>query len=988
MGAKFWVSFFLISVSYFSFAENPIDPVLLSNLTSGVEQKFEYELPIKENAPTKTYIEEQRKVIDLVKRRPKNNQYYMVDAKLDALKILCDSNVRLTRESLADFANYPDSAVLKVDLYEGVNIVHIFLKTLKYLTQKTKNEETNKLYEKLKKTKGALEALNVLIRGFEELATLDFLDCADTEFVGSYAKVVGEINSVLLKLEGNGFDKKHSLVRLLKNMQKALELIFIRYNTEKTLNIVRKNLENRVTTMTGASKIGGSLSIPVAANVSVDVEAVVSRTSYGGSSVAFFTASKSGKIQVGSTLNLVAAKLKGSVGVEKISSDIFFSLEQMMDDFSQNSSLHKEVHLAFLNDATKKRSNMQDAEKELLRIMAELEGMIKIFSGLPQIVNLNWVDITKSKSTDTSNESIGIAEIKASTPILLDLGISLKGETSKKTYTRFTSQLEIVSEDCLPKNGLDEKTFKDILGKKYDMSESLPDANLLLGHLRSYVGVLEELINPPNGASKGELEKKKHMYEGLLAPKSSGLFREGRNGVFQAALVTAVVLRSKEKDASRMSVYKNIYYELSKLLKLAGFSKNSKTAALKSTKSDVGLTADCKINRLSAKLSFPVPVAGDISVNMTRQSVKNSPFQDENGKYMITNFSLPLASVGIIGMGSTQKKLAKIFKKVKSLKKLKELKVDLKDFILVGEAFRLLTSENLKKTSSLIVMGTSINLGVNLSWTGTSQFEFTWRYIEPNTPDDKALPGEKLVERPNGMWSLISSSVSTSLDLLTAFGKIEKKIGTDSYYDFVSRYNSFRIGFDDVKSNVNTAYEVLKGNQYNQLVLLFRNTVRKDSKALKNSNALFELQGIYNRILSNLNSESEIDACNKVFKKFLDNCAALDKICREEAEALQDSNEDAEENEEKETVAGIDDEEEDTSDDGKEDDGSDEDEESDDEEEEAFDADDYDEHQNDGVLSSKAAAKMNEALKCLDTILEMNYKYNYSVHYKNAYKMN
>lgn len=923
---------------------------------------------------------------------PEVKKNYLVLAKVEALKDLSKNKICITEDSLIDFRAAPNSALLKVDLYEKNNIARIFSKALKYLIRKNENEEIKELYKKVEEAE-LEEDIKKLIFELEKLATFEKIDYENKEYNKVYNDVLLAIMDVLERFDTDLyknkkriFDKSHSLVRFFINMDKALKLISVKYMTEQTISKIRANLENRLNSITGQTKLGATLSVPVASNVNVDIEAVVSTDSFGSSSISFFTSSNSAKVQVGSTVNFLMTKLGVSAGIEKVSTNIFYSLEQVMDDFASDPSLHDQFHLSFLNEATKKRSDMQDVEKDLLKKMGELDGMLKIFGALPQVVNLNWLDITKSKFIDKSKETIGIGELKASLPALADLGISLKSEYSHKTYTKFASQLSVLKEDCLPIDGLDIEALEEIIGAKYNLARPqknpkfkknnkkepefialMPDAGMLLGHLRSYVKVIEEINNPSPDSDMKELKNKKHMYEDLLSPKQKLFSREGRSGVLKSCMLTAAALRSEDKEEEHTSIYKNIYFELTRLLKLQAFSTNSENSKISSTKNTIASNVDCSINKLSAKVSFPIPVVGDLSVNMTRQVVKDSPIEDENGKYMIMNFSLPLASVGVIGMPSTQRKLAKIFHKASKSEK---IKLDLRDFLLVGEAFKLITSKSLGSTSKLVVMGQGINLGVNLSWTGSSQFEFTWRYIEDDLYDVTPLPGHDVIFREGGYWTLINSSISTSFDVLTAFGQVEKNIGTNSYYDFISRYNALRLGFEDSGTQVNTAYEVLKNDQYKKLLLVFRNSAKKDS------DALFELQKIYNKILENIPDKdiSIIKECTEIFDKFLNSCKKLDAICISEAESKEnlESKENSEDESDEYEAAEVNEDAEVDDDNEK-------------QKEEILDYD-YDSNQNISVLSEEGGRQMDESLKYLYKILELNYRYSYKIHYDKSYE--
>jgi hypothetical protein len=175
--------------------------------------------------------------------------------------------------------------------------------------------------------------------------------------------------------------------------------------------------------------------------------------------------------------------------------------------------------------------------------------------------------------------------------------------------------------------------------------------------------------------------------------------------------------------------------------------------------------------------------------------------------------------------------------------------------------------------------------------------------------------------------------ISINAAVARTVGKTLKKTGPDTLNDVITKSNVLMLGLEDNKSGLNTAYDSLKSTQFGQLQKIFRNINRLDS------NAIFELQIMYNEIMRNINNKKEKEQCEKVFEKFLNACKLLEE---------QNPSTVAEENSGSSELADL--------------------------------------------SSSKADSgvgaddnNMKAALEAFDAVVRMNYNYNFKPHYDSAY---
>ncbi|MDR0581194.1 MAG: hypothetical protein LBG04_03735 [Holosporaceae bacterium] len=886
------------------------------------------------------------------------------------LEELTARSIVVTADTLRGLTRDPRSAVVQVDLFDQFNWAIMLREALDYIVDSKNGDDNFTLPLKISRTPKLYDKVISLRDSLKKVSLLDKVDFTNEEFAALY----GDITNVLLEVQAEAmndlyFKTKPFFLRFLNTSQKALGIIWIRYHTEDVLAALRASIERNLGSSTGKQSVDVSVSIPTPIpSLNADLGGSSSESFAGSdaSSFAFFTSSKSKTGKAGVTLKFPSlAKISAAGGIEKVSTDIFYSLEQVMDYYSSSllAKLDK-AHSQDLETVKKDRKNLQQKEKELLILMEELEGLLQALKVLPNGVKLDWINITKSKAIDRSQELKGFAEVSGNVSALASLGITLKATAGSKTYSKESSIMSLINEGCFSVNGIGLDATVKIIGKEYDFSKSLPRPGLLLGHLNAYIGVLTELANAETDEDKKNLTKKKRDYETLLSPsKRIGSF--GRVGVLKTCIATAIVLRELDHSDAFVPTFNQLYAAIDRLSRLEEFSKNKsgvRKAVGYGAQSSQTSSVEAKTNSLHAKIYVSLPMVETSFASFERTQISGSPFKGEDGKYISLKFSLPLAPAGAIGAKLMMGKLSSALQKAAAQR---DIGIDLNDFAHVTSSIATVKETGKKKNESLIQenkfhsgmdsygsygsadLAENPSEDVDVKIYGSAQFELMFRYIDPITDyaNITPLPGLEVVKNEKGKWvmdyatvsNLLNSGISATTDLgisssaksvekglgkigpggtlhnaiasvnssaasklsnlgknstvsklidlgkvsaslpilnvavASSVGKILKKTGPDTLHDIIAKSNALMLGLEDNKSGLNTAYDSLKSAQLEQLRKIFRNINRLDS------NAIFELQTIYNEIMRNITSGKEKDQCNKVFKKFLDACKSLEE---------------------------------------------------------------------------------------------------------------
>ncbi|MDR2724384.1 MAG: hypothetical protein LBB25_04280, partial [Holosporaceae bacterium] len=820
------------------------DDKYLSDITTDTESALEPNINIakQKNISKLSATIEQQKILEKYADRASIES-------IIALEKLTNASLCATSDSIRSIAEDPSVALLKLDMYEGANLAILMVNSLNYILDGS-DISHEKLTKKIRSNHQLKINIEKLRDSFVELSQYDHCDFDNAQYNEAYSHTLSCFVEVKEAIEPDtAFPATDYFVNFLNLAEKFTDLTFVRYNTEKMLSQIRSALEG-IQSVVGSTSVSLSINIPIPmSGANVNLDAFTSGNSYGSTGLSFYTITQSKGAKAGITFKIFPAKISAKVGLELAATDLFYSLEAYMDFLNSSSaSVFNKFQASNLKESAKNRKDMQEKEKEALANNGAFEKYLKLFRVLPNNVSLQWINITKAKSTDKANETTVFGETSASIDLatLSNIGITLKASKGFKKYLKDADILSLINDDFSTLDSIDIDDLTGIIGQKYDLSASIPDSNLLLGTLNSYMLALEGLATAESSKAKDEFERKKHACEKLLLPKKL-LGSYGRAGVLKSAVLTATVLRKQlPNDREQTLRFKKIYEVLTKLSLLTEFSKNKngiREAFDYGEKASADTIAKASINNLQASFSLKVPFVASTTAVVTKKTVENSPFLQENGKYITLKISLPLGSAGVVGMGILREKFKSVFAK-------DGLPVQLDDFKSIGKAFGA-TTIGTAASQALTAVGAPIGV----SCYGSSDFTFVWKYIAP--PSDFSsiipLPGKTVVKNYDGKWvtdfivaaTMLNAGVDMSKLPVTfplgfkasiASGKLAKRTGSETFHDILSKYNALSLGKADSKSEESTAINSLLSGQSGQLLKAFCRISEK------NSNTQFELQ--------------------------------------------------------------------------------------------------------------------------------------------------
>ncbi|MDR3187445.1 MAG: hypothetical protein LBT63_03400 [Holosporaceae bacterium] len=838
------------------------------------------ELTSEKNPPTgaKTFFENQRSLLSSTNESLQSNV---------ALKELCSKSLRITADSLDAMKLDPETACLRVDAYEGANLPILIYEALLFILNGT-DSTFDELREKIKNNQELERNLNFLLNYLEELKKYDHIDFDNEEYLALFQKIV-EVFILLNSL--TSADKQlenHYFRDFLRISQKFVSLVFARYNTEKMLNKMRKSLEG-IQGVTANTSVSLSINAPLPiSGTSVTVDAFASSNSYGSNGTSFYTFTSTNGVKGGLTFTVLLAKISAKGGIERAAAELFYSLEGYMDYLNTLSpvAINKiQAKSQGMTQALSERKTMQEREREALACNGMFERYLRLFRVIPKVgVFLTWIGITKAMTTSKTAETTILAEVLAAAVIpFSSIGVTLKGSKGVKIYCKDLPMICMVNNDFTIADGYQLEDLERLIGKIFDLSETIDDSNFLLGRLSEYVFALERMAI---ATSESEIEiyrKKKHSCEKQLSPKKI-IGSYGRNGALKACILTAAILRKKlPNDHMQALRFKKIYELVCRLSLLGEFSKN-KTGARKffgyGESANVIEEAKAEISTLTLAFVVEIPQVGNVNVSIVRRTVEGSPFLQENGTYITVKFSLPIGSAGVVGMGILREKFGSVLAQAKA----KKLPIVFEDFQDASKFFLAGGANAGAKAAGKVLAAVGSPLGA--SFYGSSDFTFVWRYVPPLPDALSPWPFSiqpKIVGNKKRRWVLdfvtvttalngginTTSIVPVSLKFNASTGKLTKRTGPNTFHDLHSKFNALSIGTADSKSNATTAIDSLLSGQSGQMLKIFKNV-----GGMK-ENAAFELQTLYNDLQRAITNESEKKKCDAIFGNFIKACVNL-----------------------------------------------------------------------------------------------------------------
>jgi hypothetical protein len=623
-----------------------------------------------------------------------------------------------------------------------------------------------------------------------------------------------------------------------------------------------------------------------------------------------------------------AAKAKfGAKGNVTLTYDqIFYSLQGIIDYLIANGGslpLSKQ-----LDGVISDKKNLQEKEKEIQKLTKAFVSQIMTQRIIPTNVVVRLTDITKSTSTIQANEVALSANVNAAIAGG-GAGADLAFEVlkSKKLYVKSFPVLYLINNDCSINNDMSLGEVVKIVGEKfyntkiYNKKEAVAsDMKILLMDLISYVIVLDNLAKDDLSKSDREtLTIKKHNIEDhWLPPKTFGSY--GRDGMLRSFMLMAIYLSHMNKDNKDYDIIRRkIYEQLCTLAKFMYLSKNEKgvrKAVGYGGHDTVTGCAEADITSGQFTLNMTLPFVGTSSVTLTKQTVKGSPFIQENGEFLVIKITLPISLNGTIITKILKIVCGELIKRAKKNSKLEEF-TEISNMLLwnVGGIATRLISETLQQKSKIAkVIGIGMSASMDIKIAFYKSIIEDYSAIKPlprkgnkvvkkggaKSPEKKNVLKKKKMVKKISKWIpdyiAISNNKTFAMELSHSFAGASVGLKSNisrgetikvslSLHDILSKYNALSLGLGDDKTGKNAAVKFIEGKS-NALCKILKplgkenpdgNTLGEEPDGSTLSNVEIEMTKMYNEILSTPLTQKEKKDCDDKFIKFLTVCKELSK---------------------------------------------------------------------------------------------------------------
>ncbi|GHT93500.1 hypothetical protein FACS1894122_08810 [Alphaproteobacteria bacterium] len=696
-------------------------------------EEFGAEAPDKEHL---SVLEEQKKILD--------ESGNSAIPSINTLKLITEKSLCVTRDTIGDFRNDSHRALVRLDLFDSVNLPTLLETALSNLLSGAVANNIKPVAERIQKNKKLKKCLEEAKGSFEKLKNFKCLSFDDKDFSDQWQLALKTINTTRDIVEkDSSLNKDEAFVVFMDNIKRFLNLCWVRYTTRSLFSQVRTKLEKiQGKVQSHSAELSVSVPLPFATGLSADTTAYHSSSSQGFAPNSFFTIGEASGGEVGISFSLPGLlKISAKGGIEKTAQELHYSLESLIDSYNfGNLSEIQKRGMSCLEDKTpdgknamEERKSMQDAEAEALANMIRFEAYLVMTKSLDTNVVLKWVDITRSKSMDRTSGIAGKVEVDANLTVpAVEVDVKTKASHESRTYIKDNPLLSMIDSNCSLINGLDEKKFIEIIGQHFDkhLKNSIEEQKKeikekgikteqsseyllfqqLIGDLQNYNNRLCNQVTASaeftGTKSKEEEAAHRKKVDRFWVPKD---FRgkPGEEGAFlKSFLLAAVKVMKKYSGPEHNTMRKKIYEYLCRLNKFCELKKSGTSE----------LNAEAKINTLNGTIALTLPALGKTNVDFTARTMKGSPIKEDNGTYFILKFGLPLATVGIIGMKALKYLLCG------AVDKLSQKKVMVEDTAKAVKGFCSNVSDitkgldaNVKKYAAVDVIGLATGIGKRIA---------------------------------------------------------------------------------------------------------------------------------------------------------------------------------------------------------------------------------------------------------------------------------
>lgn len=781
--------------------------------------------------------------------------------------------------------------LMQIDLCEGNNLDETLLCVINVIEKANENTD---VYEHFK------DIFNneKLMKDIESLKNA--LSVITPDKTVKQVEIISELKILEKTMETIDLKSHHfyGFIDAMKNVYKA---IVSRKIADDVIENNRQSVESKMQNGSAYSSVGVGVNSDIEGiqiGISVDIN-----KSAGTSEKDFYkTTSDIGvKFSLGIGLGKFVS-LKSETKMDIVKTLVYRSIEQFLDTNYKNDKI---TIICFrapeINEIIDTRKEMQKSEKKALASMSvSIESYLKALQIIPQTTKLILPDITKTQSATREYTSQLTQSLSGTVKILSDAGLNLSSSVGLVGGVTVTSvshaYISLIDEDCLPTelggnasniiNFLkqkDTRKFKQVKALlSYDANVMNMILNAINGDLRSYnwcLSIMSDMNTLKHDKNKAR-KLKKAIEKDWLKSHDLKTANKGRLDMLKAAISIASILKDYQKNLYNEKseiLFRELYFQVKNLSKMQTFTSSKKH--YKQT-SEFFTKHKAKFTGLNGSLKVHIPVMGTTSVNISYNNT-HSELKSDNQKDLIFNVKLPILGKSVIGSKILKKRLKEFQNKT--------FKLEDKYVSDINEGITVLNKEfdNALRSLNYVISENADNL-FNTS-VAKSFVELSFYFTKTGHNDNQAipLPGQDLYKKTKDLWTLTKiKSIKTkysslnidknpvSVNLSNSKSKSKSLIGPNSLDFPVNKFNAFTLSLiDRAENNENTLWIDLKKGQKSQLKKIFKNIT-------KTSNSRYELQCMYNSIISNIkdgcniNVETErlISDTNKIFEDFLISC--------------------------------------------------------------------------------------------------------------------
>lgn len=583
------------------------------------------------------------------------------------------------------------AADVKLDLFENDNLDVALKEGLSFIL----NDKTS-FYIDDKKSLSECVLDNALLKECIESTKNYLLTNQNENQDNRKIEILKRLNSLKKLMEiDEQIPDSNGFYRFISSMKNAYQVLISRKLADEILEKNREKVENKL----GSESASASIAVSQQGNG----EGLTFGLSIGNANSE--SSSENSFYKIDNSTNIgasIGAGLNGYLGVESISdlqftrSLVFLSLEQFLDTSYEDGKITSiELRAPEIKEILKSRKEMQEKEKKLLSSMkTSLEWYLRATEIVPQRTNFKWPSITSVKnSANKEHEMKATKGLNLYAKCLASLGFKASTDAGIIFTSVPHSYLSLIDEECSATDFV--KTSEDILkflkqsknkklneiksnleqylNKEGNFKEGVAKEEVLsiilsnlIGDLKHYNSALSILADEIlKKENKKAAKEIKHKIESNWLTSNELLkLKNSRLEIFKSAITIASYLRNFADTENEINLFRQLYSEIEYLSKMQIFSKSKRKQNTK-----IITEKEKSYNSLNGNIKLDLPLVGTAFVDILYSDTLSEASFDTS-KDLTIQIQLPIINEKVAGTEKVKEKLQEYIKKVSENPKL------------------------------------------------------------------------------------------------------------------------------------------------------------------------------------------------------------------------------------------------------------------------------------------------------------------------------